>query len=351
MADFVTRLAERAMGEAPVVQPLIPPAFAPEPSSHPSDSGWKSEASPSPDDPAYHPTRQTLAAPDEPSLAPDLPPTPEPQEVPPPDPPRLVDSGPAEPVVESEQDRGQNRGAVPGPRNPRRRKGDPAESGPSETGSGVGQEDQQNSSSRTTGPSNSAPPGPARRETGRGGRDAARTTTDVRSEQRPESRPRAIRRVEPGPLQRVADEAPRRPAPEDPPPDPPAAKNGSHRSVFRQDGTVEEPGRAMIASSSGKGNPLVSGIAQGRAAAAVVPRIAPRIVDHLPDQRQEQAPRETRAFAPEPPAPTIRVAIGRIEVRAITPPPAPPARRELPVRSGPALSLDDYLKQRNGGQR
>jgi hypothetical protein len=350
MADFVTRLAERAMGEAPVVQPLIPPAFAPEQPAHPSDSGWESEASPSPEDPghtAYHPTRQTLAAPDAPSLAPDLPPTPEPQEVPLPDPPRLVDSGPAEPVAAP----GQDRGADPGPRNPPRREREPAESDPLETGSSVGQEDRQNSSSRTTGPSNSAPPGPARRETGRGGRDETRITTEGRPKPRPEPRPGTIRRVEPGPLRRVADEAPRRPAPEDPPPDPPAAKNGSHRSVFRQDGTVEEPGLAVGAPSSGKVNPLVSGNEQGRAATSPVPRIAPRIVDHSPDQRREQAPRETRAFAPEPPAPTIRVAIGRIEVRAITPPPAPPPRRESPVRSGPALSLDDYLKQRNGGQR
>ena len=57
--------------------------------------------------------------------------------------------------------------------------------------------------------------------------------------------------------------------------------------------------------------------------------------------------------AAESPAPTIRVDIGRIEVRAITPPPpmSPPAQRTAPARPGTALSLDDYLKQRNGRQR
>ena len=55
--------------------------------------------------------------------------------------------------------------------------------------------------------------------------------------------------------------------------------------------------------------------------------------------------------APEPPAPTIRVAIGRIEVRAIMPPPATPTRQTAPTTPRPELSLDDYLKQRNGGQR
>ena len=48
------------------------------------------------------------------------------------------------------------------------------------------------------------------------------------------------------------------------------------------------------------------------------------------------------------PAPIIRVNIGRIEVRAVTPA-APPARPKRP-RAGPMLSLEDYLKQR-GGQR
>ncbi len=46
--------------------------------------------------------------------------------------------------------------------------------------------------------------------------------------------------------------------------------------------------------------------------------------------------------------PTIQVTIGRIEVRAITPPVAPAQRSRTP---SPTLSLDDYLKQRNGGQR
>ncbi|EFH84853.1 hypothetical protein [Ktedonobacter racemifer] len=49
-------------------------------------------------------------------------------------------------------------------------------------------------------------------------------------------------------------------------------------------------------------------------------------------------------------APTIRVTIGRIEVRAVMPTKeatvGPPS-----TRPRPKLSLDDYLKQQNGGQR
>jgi hypothetical protein len=47
--------------------------------------------------------------------------------------------------------------------------------------------------------------------------------------------------------------------------------------------------------------------------------------------------------------PTIRVSIGRIDVRAVTPPPA--SRRPAPKRPGPSLPLDAYLKQRNEGRR
>jgi hypothetical protein len=47
-------------------------------------------------------------------------------------------------------------------------------------------------------------------------------------------------------------------------------------------------------------------------------------------------------------APPIRVTIGRVEVRAIM---APPASPRAVRRPRPALSLEDYLKQREGGKR
>lgn len=46
------------------------------------------------------------------------------------------------------------------------------------------------------------------------------------------------------------------------------------------------------------------------------------------------------------PGPVIKVTIGRIDVRAVTPP-RPPANRQSP-RPEPALSLEDYLRARNG---
>jgi hypothetical protein len=49
--------------------------------------------------------------------------------------------------------------------------------------------------------------------------------------------------------------------------------------------------------------------------------------------------------------PTIKVTIGRIEVRAVPSAPAPASPRPRPARPGPAISLNDYLNQYNGRQR
>ena len=56
------------------------------------------------------------------------------------------------------------------------------------------------------------------------------------------------------------------------------------------------------------------------------------------------------AQEPSPTTPTIRVSIGRIEVRAIIPL-APPAQRTPPARPRPQLSLEDYLQRHRGRSR
>jgi hypothetical protein len=75
-----------------------------------------------------------------------------------------------------------------------------------------------------------------------------------------------------------------------------------------------------------------------------------------PQLPSPQTARDSGAPAPLWPAPrdasasTVKVTIGRIEVGAAEPPqPTPP--REPPQPRRPALSLDDYLKRRNGGSR
>jgi hypothetical protein len=61
-------------------------------------------------------------------------------------------------------------------------------------------------------------------------------------------------------------------------------------------------------------------------------------------QRESAGPSSAHAAGP----PTIKVTIGRIDVRAIMP--AAPAPRPAPSRQSPRLSLGDYLKQSNGGR-
>lgn len=90
-----------------------------------------------------------------------------------------------------------------------------------------------------------------------------------------------------------------------------------------------------------------------RAAPAVVqPGIPMRPATAMLITRPQEAPpaalsSEQNRPAAQQQAPVIRVNIGRIEVRAVTP--APPAPHPASLRPGPTLSLDDYLKQRDGG--
>jgi hypothetical protein len=70
---------------------------------------------------------------------------------------------------------------------------------------------------------------------------------------------------------------------------------------------------------------------------AVLPRPpSPRPLDLMPPEKNP------------PPAPIINVTIGRVEVRATRPPPARPAAAPAPA---PIMSLDEYLRQRAGGDR
>ncbi|MCX6028840.1 MAG: hypothetical protein NT169_06010 [Chloroflexi bacterium] len=66
-----------------------------------------------------------------------------------------------------------------------------------------------------------------------------------------------------------------------------------------------------------------------------------------PSLTPQAAPPQIAPASQAPPVPTIRVTIGRVEVRAVMP--QPPIR--LPAATGLTLSLDDYLKQRKEGGR
>ena len=88
--------------------------------------------------------------------------------------------------------------------------------------------------------------------------------------------------------------------------------------------------------------------------------VKPEWTPNRPRQFPRKFPREHKTIqmpgsshplsAPSKPVqPTIQVTIGRVEVRAVTPP-APPAKPPRPAPA-PSLALDDYLKQRREGRR
>jgi hypothetical protein len=78
---------------------------------------------------------------------------------------------------------------------------------------------------------------------------------------------------------------------------------------------------------------------------------APAVVtpaDELePPRRAERG--QAAAMPPSSP-PTIEVTIGRVEVRAVHPP-APVARPKAAAPAAPSLSLEEYLRNQNGGRR
>lgn len=76
------------------------------------------------------------------------------------------------------------------------------------------------------------------------------------------------------------------------------------------------------------------------------PGVALAAPSPLPQRREPAAPR--RAPAPAEPGPTVQVTIGRVEVRAVPPAAPSPAPGR---RTGPAISLEDYLHRRDRGPR
>jgi hypothetical protein len=72
---------------------------------------------------------------------------------------------------------------------------------------------------------------------------------------------------------------------------------------------------------------------------ATIPHISPA------PSGPDRARGSDRAALPRP----VHITIGRIEVRAVHPPPEPVRHRPAPA--APKISLEEYLKQRNGGGR
>jgi hypothetical protein len=114
----------------------------------------------------------------------------------------------------------------------------------------------------------------------------------------------------------------------------PAASGESRRQT---EPAAPPAGIESAVSKTGQKTPAerILGRADGR------PTVEPHIMEPIADVLLHQARTE--------PAPTIRVTIGRIEIRAAVSPAPPPRAR--PLRRQPALPLDQYLQRRNEGKR
>jgi hypothetical protein len=356
MTDFLTRLAERALGVTPVVQPLIASTFAPEQTEHQLDLQLDGEETATPGDSDrvrdYSAKRisSTRNAPR--------------------DPPQDATMNQQGNAGESHQE-GQHRSR----RNSESRPEPPhgPEPASAEREILVAQEDRQNSPSATNDrPQRAAgtrPESPRVAETGSlepktTRKDESRQNRSQdpssRSHESP-SRPAPPYLAESDPIQR--DDAARLS---------PQTLHGASRSApaATESSTVRAaPDRLKLLEQQVQGATLASGSTPNvpalldaqepmvesqtlwdELALPDAPLVKPEMVRSQLDEDVRRVPPGPHRLAPEPHGPTVRVNIGRIEVRAITPSP-PPVPRPASALPGPVLSLDAYLKQRNEGQR
>lgn len=131
---------------------------------------------------------------------------------------------------------------------------------------------------------------------------------------------------------------------------------GSHTAAQPGGTTHEEAGFAPARVSAAPGTVeerATSAVARSRSLASALESEAParsRPVANGPGETAVRQPAMAQADGANAAPPIVQVTIGRIEVRAVTPS-APPAPRAPARPQGPALSLDEYLRRRNGGGR
>ena len=114
--------------------------------------------------------------------------------------------------------------------------------------------------------------------------------------------------------------------------EPPPAGTSTVDAVRQTQPLLPPERRAALIRSSASPAPVVAGLP---------PRPSPG--ERAPTVGGRAEARATEA------APTVRVTIGRVEVRAVFPA-APPSRVALPP-PGPTLTLEEYLEQRREGER
>jgi hypothetical protein len=399
MTDFLTRLAERALGATPAVQPLVPPIFAPEQTDFASDQGPVGETTVTLDDPPrlqQTPSLRTLEARDSSGEAlqnatdhSENPGTGTQDE----SPTHLVTVDTTAETLASlgepdpRLDDAKEEGSTASPNAPKRIQKQSGAAEPDE-GSAAGPEAKTPSPGKT-GVSDGTEDTPPRQTSHAAARSSQLSPVfgtvrqdaveDVTTQ--PRIHQRITERARPDDTHRNAPPAPRRASPEDGSDLPeqqvvaPETLSIGPSSADKRPG--QEEARSPWPPSDDQSSPRVQSEPLYRATsqdADTSPEIGKNVSETGVTSRQPASPavavsvakrvagshsavdhdrvfREPFKAASEASASTIRVEIGRIDVRAVTPPPAPAAPREAPDRSSPSLSLEDYLKERSGGRR
>jgi hypothetical protein len=361
MADFLTRLAERTLGVAPVVRPLIPPRFAPETAPYPLELEWEVETPP-PDEPDERRAPRTREAPPQRSTPARrtrntavgrredqgvAPPAPQPDEAPtlpeaphlasearPPDSlpdPRPEEAPPRPAATATERD---DTDRLPPPTEEKRKE-------PQEIGAQA----------------RSQPPEVVQREAPETSAGRSGKPVEMRSGEEEVSSPAAPGR--PRRTARVSDEM-RQPYEAGRERDEGVAFAPSRGAT--RGSLVTPPESAPIRGASYPDDPAAEPVERVRLLPRVVPKwgevpasevsahtrampepslAVSRTVGYAADVRQHRGLPD-----PAPPeAPPITVSIGRVEVRAVPPAPEPPRRQAAPPAG---VSLDDYLRSRDG---
>ncbi|MCL4266854.1 MAG: hypothetical protein KJ069_26980 [Anaerolineae bacterium] len=134
-----------------------------------------------------------------------------------------------------------------------------------------------------------------------------------------------------------------RPAPPDHPTEPRPAREVHTTVTIREQTTKLTP----VPETAAKTKPMLAEVVREQPIQPAPPTAIPVQTKPFTPASNRPTNHQPVVTKPAEPTPTVQITIGRIEVRA-TPP--PPAKAEKKQPSAPMMSLDDYLRQRNGGR-
>jgi hypothetical protein len=332
MSDFLTRLAARALGIAPQVQPIITPRYAPDADVPGPDLPSAQESEPPEQDPDAQPSfAPTIHSPRGPGA----------HHVRGPDPEDNTDTAAT----------GEDAGEADLPDEHRVEQPPTGETAVEPPPSPTDASDPPGAPDVIPGrpPSSTedSPPPPTRAE--HEAHPGVRLTPPILSTSRA-ARVRSMPEASPATPHSEASDGPRREDPSIPAAREPGARRGGPRSESRT--TREEAQRASRATESREPGPErpTEDLPDAYDAFDRTGTLPP--VWDYPERPGSVEPGGsssyslTREDASSRDEPTIRVTIGRIEVRAVSPPAPPPRQTRQPA---PEMSLDDYLRAREGG--